>query len=57
MDDKTAWDVYFAGVCSIRFHPKNDMEGNADADEIEYAAQIADTMLKERKKRWPAGEQ
>ncbi len=55
MDEKTAWDIYFAGIASIRFHPRND-NGHRAYEEVEYAATVADLMMIERKKRW-VGEQ
>lgn len=43
------WDLYFSAVCSIRFHPRNEI---ADPEwEIEKAARFADLMLYEREKR------
>ncbi len=56
MDEKTAWDVYFAGICSIRFHPKNDDNHPAES-EVAYAATVADLMMRQRKKRWERGQQ
>ncbi len=46
----SVWDVYFAGIASIRFHPKNDHHHPPES-EIEFAATIADLMMIERRKR------
>lgn len=43
------WDYYFGAICSIRFHPKNDVTD--PAWEIEKAGRYADLMIKEREKR------
>ena len=58
MDEKTAWDMYFASICAIRFHPKNVPPGETlDEDElheIDFAAHVADEMLRIRRtKQWP----
>ena len=56
MDDQNAWDIYFASVCAMRFHPKNIGETSLDEDElheIDFAAVVADEMLKIRKEKWP----
>ena len=45
------WDLYFASIASLRFHPRNEVKD--EQTEIEYAAEIADLMMKERAKRWP----
>ena len=51
MDKETAWDVYFSSICSLRFHPRNEIESYVK--EVEFAATIADLMLSEKEKRWP----
>lgn len=56
MDDKQfkayVWDVYFAGVCAIQFHPANSRVFGPDVKRIiETSANIADLMLQERNKR------
>lgn len=43
-----AWDMYFAGICSFQFHPKN---APADRLSVEQCAEIADMMMVERDKR------
>lgn len=50
MDDQNAWDIYFASICSLRFHPRNDEKGSTEMN-IEFAAKVADKMLEERRKR------
>jgi hypothetical protein len=50
MSEQEAWDIYFASICSLRHHPKNDDEHRAD--QVVYAARVADQMLVERRKRW-----
>lgn len=52
MDEKTAWDMYFAGIASIRFHPRNDKPDDTIAEKVENAAKIADHMVIQRRKRW-----
>lgn len=52
MDLRSIWDIYFAGICSIRFHPRNDANVSSPAKEVEWAADIADLMVLERSKRW-----
>ena len=44
------WDLYFASICSLRFHPRNDRY-YAEEQEVTYAAKIADLMMIEREKR------
>lgn len=51
MDDQTAWDIYFAGIASIRFHPANDQNHSNENRTIEWAGNMADLMLTERRKR------
>jgi len=60
MNDQQAWDIYFASVCAMRFHPKNIDELSVDEDElneIDFAASIADEMLNIRRKKWPSTQQ
>ena len=41
------WDMYFAAVCSIRFHPRND--DNCDVvNEVMFAKMVADKMMEVR---------
>ncbi len=49
-DWKNTWDYYFGAICSIRFHPKNDV--NNIPEELEWCGLVADQMMKERDKRW-----
>ena len=51
LDDRTAWDVYFASICSFRFHPRND-GGKSDVENVEFAATVADMMLEMRRERF-----
>lgn len=49
MDDKQVWDLFFAGVVSIRCHPRNLENDWTKANaEIEFAARIADRMMEFR---------
>lgn len=52
MDEENIWAIYFAGIASIRFHPRNDNNVNAKAI-VTWAAEVADAMLSEHHKRWP----
>ena len=45
------WDLYFASICSLRFHPRNDENIESYVKEVEFAAAIADLMMKERECR------
>lgn len=56
MDDKTAWDVYFAGIASIRFHPANDANTKDNLAEVKKAAAIANMMINERRRQWRGSE-
>lgn len=54
MTNEKLWSMYFVGICSIRFHPKNDaLQEGSDTNVVHYAATIADKMLDEHHKRWP----
>jgi len=58
MLDEQYWAIYFAGIAAIRFHPKDDTNNRDDAERVAHAAQIADLMLDEHKRRFPkCGEQ
>jgi hypothetical protein len=50
MDDQQFWDLAFATVTSIRFHPRNDKEVTARS-QVEFAATVADLMVAERRLR------
>jgi hypothetical protein len=52
MDEQIAWDIYFSSICSLRFHPRNDDRAPVRAN-VEFAAQVADMMIEERRKRCP----
>ncbi len=47
MDDKMAWDMYFAGLVSMTLHPGFN-KPNTPKPTIEECAEIADEMLKYR---------
>lgn len=55
MDDQQFWDMAFAAVCSLRFHPRNDEFNEMADDEVSFAADIADLMIRERRKRCQDG--
>lgn len=48
MDLQTAWAMYFAGIVSFQYHPRNE---EAERKPIADCARIADEMLEEHKKR------
>jgi len=49
------WEYYFGAVASIRFHPRNEIK---DIDkEVEFAAKVADAMIREKEKRWQLQQQ
>ena len=50
MDDESFWDLAFATVVSIRFHPKND-GAHHPKSEVEFSADVADIMLEIRNAR------
>ncbi len=54
MDDKTAWDVYFASLAGWTLHPGYKRPGTEKLSIID-CAEKADQMLLERKRRWPDG--
>jgi len=45
----SVWDVFFAGICSIHFHPKYAVDDPAAL--IRMCASIADLMMIEHDKR------
>lgn len=49
---QATWQMYFASVCSLRLHPRNKQTGDDFEDEVEFAARVADRMMKETDKRW-----
>ncbi len=51
MTDTEAWDIYFGGICSIRFHPRDDSPRSNDWAKVERAANIADLMIEARRAR------
>lgn len=51
MDDEKWWAIYFAGIASLQFHPRNP--ATHFNERIKMAADIADRMLLEHAKRWP----
>lgn len=46
--DQMAWDMFFANLAGIQYHPANRI---ADRQPLSELAAIADEMLKERNKR------
>lgn len=47
-EDQKTWDIFFASVCSIQFHPRNEITNYVAT--IAKSALIADLMIEERKK-------
>lgn len=56
MDQAAIWAIYFAGVASLKFHPRNVMlpleNMTAEKSAIRNAAAIADLMLDEHNRRF-----
>jgi len=51
-DGQKVWDMYFMAVCSIRFHPANNvLTPNGVRRECEFAAAIVEEMLRCRLSR------
>lgn len=50
--DKTAWLIIYAGLVSIRNHPKN-AELNTAANEPQHLANMADIYYREYERRFP----
>lgn len=50
-EQMTVWDLYFAGIASIRFHPKNDCSDKSPEAEVALAAEVADMMMEAREAR------
>lgn len=48
MTDQMAWDMFFANIVGIQYHPANPVESRQPLDVL---AAIADAMLVERNKR------
>jgi len=49
------WTYFFGAICSIRFHPKNEIKNLEE--EIKWCGKVADRMeeeAKKRKNRWPS---
>lgn len=55
MDDEKYWAIYFAGICSLQFHPRNP--ATHFKERIAMAADVADQMLAEHAKRWGADQE
>lgn len=55
MDEETTWAIYFAGIASLKFHPRNVMvPGEVFEDSaLAHSAHVADKMLKLHKERYP----
>lgn len=51
MNDETIWAIYFANLCGIHFHPKNEVP--APRTLIKVCAELADHMMEQHHKRWP----
>lgn len=47
-DELVAWDIYFAGVATIQYHPANPPKTRMSVEDM---AQVADRMLDERRAR------
>lgn len=47
-DELLAWDIYFAGVATIQYHPANPPKVRMSLEEM---AVVADTMLLLRRER------
>lgn len=45
------WSLYFCGVASMRFHPRNDDTAETVAEKVMMSAAVADLMLAESRKR------
>ncbi len=50
MTETETWDIYFSGICAIRFHPRDDGRID-DIAKVKRAAKIADLMIKARRAR------
>lgn len=46
--DQLAWDMFYSGLVGIQYHPANPPDQRLS---LEYLAEVADAMLKERNKR------
>jgi len=46
--DQMAWDIFFANIVGIQYHPANPIESRQSLEEL---ADIADRMMAERNKR------
>lgn len=56
MSNEQLFALYFGGICSIRFHPKNIGVCNPKDKVIltvDEAARVADIMLREHRRRFP----
>lgn len=51
MTENDAWDLYFCNLTAMRWHPSNDKYREDVTREITEAANIADKMLNERRRR------
>jgi hypothetical protein len=47
-----AWDMFFAGVAGIQYHPGNPPDQRMSLSDL---ADLVDLMLIEREKRWLSG--
>lgn len=55
MDERTAWDIYFATLVGWQFHPGSRRDGSVPLT-VPECAEIADLMLAVRRAKWD-GEQ
>lgn len=55
-EEQKIWAIYFAGIASLRFHPRNIMlplgDFKAEESALVYSAFIADLMLALHKERF-----
>jgi len=55
VEQQLVWDIFFAQICTIRFHPVEGRPLNVK-EEIHFAAEVADQMMVLREKRRCASE-
>lgn len=52
MNEEHVWMLYFATIAGMRFHPKNDETGASIDAKLYYAANIADEMMIQHRRRF-----
>lgn len=54
MEKRHVWEIYFAGICSIQFHPANHILFDEELENktLRRCVTIADKMLLEDEIRW-----